>query len=132
MNISCDPHLTSILGPIEKNALVNLVHHISHWAQARELTAGHVDPAVGVAGPLLCQENTSYRKWKIFLFVVDSITWSRLPLEKLIVSHLAKNFSTFYGIQIFIVVFTRSLAWLNAEFTLLRPRRPPIYTGWSI
>jgi hypothetical protein len=35
------------------------------------------------------------------------ITWSRVLLEKLIVTHLVKKFHTFNGNQRFIIVFTR-------------------------
>jgi hypothetical protein len=36
------------------------------------------------------------------------ITWSRVFLEKLIVSQLVKKFSAFCGTQMFITTFTRS------------------------
>jgi hypothetical protein len=35
------------------------------------------------------------------------ITWSRVLLEKLIVTHLVKKFHTFHGSQRYIIVFTR-------------------------
>jgi len=38
-------------------------------------------------------------------------TWSRVLLEKLMVTHLVKKFPVFYGTRRFITIFTRDRHW---------------------
>jgi len=70
----------------------------------------------------------------------NSLTaWSRILLEKLIVSQLVKKFSAFCGTQMFITTFTRShhLLTYGTRWIQIMPiylgsvlRHPPIYT-WA-
>jgi hypothetical protein len=43
--------------------------------------------------------------------------WSRILLEKQIVTQLAKKFLTFYGTQRFITVFTKAYHWSLSSAT---------------
>jgi len=47
--------------------------------------------------------------------------WSRVLLQKLIITQLVKKFSSFYGAQKFITVFTRARYWSKLNVQIRGP-----------
>jgi hypothetical protein len=64
-----------------------------------------------VATNLGIEDHWTKTDWLID-WLTDWLTaWSEVLLEKLIVTHLVRNFPAFYGTQRFITVFTRAHHW---------------------
>jgi hypothetical protein len=69
------------------------------------LYAGSIQPSVAT------EAVNQFRVETLVLVSYWLTPWSRVLLENLIVVHLVKKFSAFYGTRVFITVFTRAHHW---------------------